>query len=277
MLFLVTGANGYIGSKLVHRLCENKLDVVAVDKSTERIDGRAHILQTDIFKESGDFWHKTGKPDVCLHLAWCNGFVHNDIAHIENLPNHFLFLKNMIDDGLPQLAVMGSMHEVGYHVGEINDDTPCNPQSFYGIAKNCLRQCLMTYAMSKPFVLQWLRAFYIYGDDEFGNSIFCKIRKAANQGEKCFPFTSGKNKYDFLHIDRLVDQIIGCLRQREVAGIINICSGEPVSLGEMVETYIRSNSLDIKLEYGKYPDRIYDSPCTYGNSKKIQKIMSRSF
>ncbi|MBP3710259.1 MAG: hypothetical protein J6I73_07660 [Treponema sp.] len=32
------------------------------------------------------------------------------------------------------------MHEVGFHEGSINENTPCNLLSLYGVAKNVLRQ-----------------------------------------------------------------------------------------------------------------------------------------
>ena len=36
---------------------------------------------------------------------------------------------------------------------------------------------------------------------------------------------------------------------------------------------IEEHNLDIKLEYGAFPDRPYDSPCEYGDAKKISVIM----
>ena len=92
---------------------------------------------------------------------------------------------------------MGSMHEIGYWEGAIDENTPCNPLSQYGIAKNALRKSLELYCESHNCKFQWLRGFYIFGDDSFGNSIFCKIRQAVDEGKETFPFTTGKNKYDF--------------------------------------------------------------------------------
>ena len=61
--------------------------------------------------------------------------------------------------------------------------------------------------------------------------------------------------------------------QDKVLGIINCCSGKPVSLAEQVEWYISHYNLPIKLIYGAFPDRKYDSPCIYGNKEKIMEIM----
>ena len=62
--------------------------------------------------------------------------------------------------------------------------------------------------------------------------------------------------------------------QTEVDGVINCCTGKPMSLAERVENFIKENQLDIQLEYGAFPDRPYDSPCIYGDPTKINLIMS---
>ena len=93
-------------------------------------------------------------------------------------------------------------------------------------------------------------------------------------GEKKFPFTTGKNKYDFIHVDELAKQIVAVLMQEKVGGIINCCSGKAVSLAEQVEKFIKINQLNIELEYGKFPDREYDSPAVWGDNTKIKKILN---
>lgn len=174
-----------------------------------------------------------------------------------------------------QLAVMGTMHEVGYWEGTIDENTPCNPISMYGIAKDALRKSMIQYTNQKGCVLQWLRAYYILGDDKKNNSIFCKLLNAAEEGKKTFPFTTGKNKYDFINVDELAHLISAAVMQSEVSGIINVCKGQPISLAERVERFIVEHNLDIKLEYGAFTDRPYDSPCVYGDATKINKILTK--
>ena len=117
MKILVTGANGYLGTGVVKQLCDDGQTVVAACHSrTDIVDIRAEIKQCDIFDIDNPYEY-FGKPDVLLHMAWRNGFVHNDNSHIDDLPKHYAFIKKMLDAGCKQIAVLGTMHEVGFLKG----------------------------------------------------------------------------------------------------------------------------------------------------------------
>ena len=170
---------------------------------------------------------------------------------------------------------MGSMHEVGYWEGAIDEDTPTNPESLYGIAKNSLRESLNVLIEKKEICLQWLRGYYILGDDLKNHSIFTKLLEADKEGKEKFPFTSGKNKYDFISVQELAMQIAATARQTKIDGIINCCTGNPITLADRVEKFIQDNNLKIKLDYGAFPDRPYDSPGVWGNPDKINSILGK--
>jgi nucleoside-diphosphate-sugar epimerases-like protein len=271
---LVTGAGGYIGRHVVLALLERGVHVKALDLRLDGVDPRAERVAADLFSADPEIYDRLGRPDVVLHMAWRDGFKHNSPAHLDDLPAHFHLIENLLAGGLKHLAVMGTMHEVGYWEGPIDETSPCRPASLYGISKNALRETAALLASQHDALLQWIRAYYIVGDDKFGNSIFSKLLAAAEEGRRTFPFTSGKNKYDFISVSDLARQIAAIVCQDEVAGIVNACSGEPLSLADRVEAYIREHGLDLELEYGAFPDRPYDSPGVWGDATKIRAIMA---
>lgn len=271
MKVVVTGASGYIGRHVVDALIKMHHEVIAVDMINKGINTDATFLSLDIF--SDDIYNKLGRPDACIHMAWKDGFNHASDAHMGMLSKHYAFIKNMIDGGVKYLSVMGTMHEIGYYEGCVDENTPTNPLSMYGIAKNALREASLLLAEKSDTSLMWLRAYYILGDDSNNNSIFSKITQMEHEGKESFPFVSGKNKYDFINVDELAKQIATASTQSEITGIINCCSGKPVSLADKVNEFIEKNHYSIRPDYGKFPERPYDSPAIWGDNTKINKIM----
>ncbi|MDD7331042.1 MAG: NAD(P)-dependent oxidoreductase [Absicoccus porci] len=271
MKILVTGANGYLGKGVVKALIDDGQEVVATDMNDKYIDKRATLLKGDLFYLEDPYTY-FGKPDILLHMAWRDGFVHGSMNHINDLPKHVEFINKMIESGVKHVAVMGSMHEVGFYEGSINENTPCNPQSLYGISKNALRRIVELECKNKNVKFQWLRGFYIVGNTEDGSSIFSKIVQAAHKGQKEFPFTMGLNQFDFLDYDVFCQEVADAVEQSEVDGIINICCGRPEKLADRVERFIKENGFDITLNYGAFPDRPYDSKAIWGDDFKIRMI-----
>lgn len=273
MKVVVTGASGYIGRHVVDALIKMHHEVIAVDMINKGINTDATFLSLDIF--SDDIYNKLGRPDACIHMAWKDGFNHASDAHMGMLSKHYAFIKNMIDGGVKYLSIMGTMHEIGYYEGCVDENTPANPLSMYGIAKNALREASLLLADKSDTALMWLRAYYILGDDSNNNSIFTKITQMEHEGKASFPFVSGKNKYDFIHVDELAKQIATASTQSEITGIINCCSGKPVSLADKVNEFIEKNHYSIRPDYGKFPERPYDSPAIWGDNTKINLIMEK--
>lgn len=269
----VTGAGGYIGKYVVTALCNAGAIVSIPSYHSDNVDARAIRIDVDIFNCSDSIFKEIGCPDICIHLAWKDGFVHNSDAHMANLSKHYIFIRNLMMGGIKHIAIMGTMHEVGYYEGEICESTPCNPASMYGISKNALRVSALKLSEKYGVCLQWLRAYYILGDDKRNKSVFSKILIADMNGQTSFPFTSGKNKFDFINIDKLAEQIVFSVSQTKVTGIIECCSGIPTSLGEKVEQFISENRLNIRMEYGQFPESATESPAIWGSYEKIGEII----
>lgn len=274
MKILVTGANGYLGQGIAKELLDCGEKVIAVDHKIHDIDERAERIAADIFMIDNPFEY-FGKPDILLHLAWKDGFVHYSDEHIDSLPKHYAFIKKMIASGLEHVAVVGSMHEVGFFEGSINEKTPCHPITPYGIAKNALRDLTEMLCKKSGAKFQWLRGYYIVGNSAYGSSVFSKITSAVLEGKKRFPFTMGQNQYDFIDYSAFCKCVAAAVCQEEILGIIEICSGRPEKLADRAERFIKENGYSIMLEYGAFPDRPYDSKAIWGDNKKIEAILER--
>jgi dTDP-6-deoxy-L-talose 4-dehydrogenase (NAD+) len=278
MRVLVTGANGYLGPHVVESLTQKGHNVIALVRDSSQLENTDQIqfVQADILETSFSLADLIHEPiDAMVHLAWRNGFIHDDPSHFEELSGHYSFLLTAAKMGIEKITVLGSMHEVGYWEGPINSETPTNPISMYGIAKDALRRALER-SLPEKTSLRWIRSFYITGDDRRSHSIFTKILEASQKGESLFPFNSGTSLYDFIDVSDLANQISLVTTAQNVPPLINCCSGKPESLGSRVERFIYENALKITLDYGVFPERPYDSPGIWGDASEINKLIAAS-
>ncbi len=169
---------------------------------------------------------------------------------------------------------MGTMHEVGYWEGAIDENSPCNPASLYGIAKNALRETTFPVRQAHGAVAQWIRAYYIVGDDKFGNSIFSKLLAAAEEGEPPSPSPRVRTATTSSPCTSWPRRSRRSWTRPRSPASSTPAPASPMSLAERVEAYIRDNDLDITLEYGAFPDRPYDSPGVWGDPTKIRQILA---
>ena len=274
---LVTGCNGYIGKSVVDCLLNKGKKVIGLTRTSkvERDHPNGVFLKMN-FSDWDECHHiKHGHPDSCVHLAWRNGFHHQSTTHYDDLISHLNFIKKIIELGVSNIAIIGTAHEIGNYNGSVDESTPTYPMNPYGIAKDFLRNAILAYAETKNVKIKWLRVYYMFGDDERNNSVFTKLIHAEKQGKSSFDMNSGENLYDFIHVEKLSEQIFMAVDQDEVTGIINCCSGKPVALKTMLEQFIKAKNMKIIAEYGKYPERPYDSKAIWGNPNKINYITSK--
>ena len=273
MKVLVTGANGYLGQGVVDALLRRDIEVIATGRKTDKVNEKAIRVDCDLFEISDPFAF-FGQPDILLHMAWRDGFVHYADSHVADLPRHYSFLKKFAESNVRRIVGVGSMHEIGFFEGCISESTPCNPITPYGISKNALRQLTEILCQRNDKQFQWLRGYYIVGNAKSGSSIFSKIALAEADNKTDFPFTMGQNQFDFVDYQVFCDQVADAVIQDTVLGIINICSGRPEKLADRVERFIQENNYKIKLKYGAFPDRPYDSKAVWGDDRKIRTILS---
>jgi dTDP-6-deoxy-L-talose 4-dehydrogenase (NAD+) len=194
--------------------------------------------------------------------------------HLEtNLPRHFAFLRNMVQNGLPDLSVTGTCFEYGMQEGILSEDMPADPANPYAQAKDALRKQLEYLQQTAAFDLKWIRLFYMYGKGQNSNSLLSQLQKALDEKAASFNMSGGEQVRDYLPVEKVAEYIVKIALQHTIKGIINCCSGQPVTVRQLVENYLKQTGSTIQLNLGIYPYTDYEPMAFWGDTKKLEGII----
>jgi nucleoside-diphosphate-sugar epimerase len=209
-----------------------------------------------------------------IHLAWEGLPNYKSLVHFEEeLPAQYRFLKGLIESGLKNLLVTGTCFEYGMFSGPLNEDMETRPNNPYGFAKDTLRRQLEYLQQIKLVNLTWARLFYVYGDGQSQNSLLSQLRNTVERGETVFNMSGGAQLRDYLHVSVVARYLVALLMTGLNNGIINVCSGTPISVRKLVEDWIEQNDWSINLNLGYYPYPDYEPMDFWGNDKKLKSII----
>ncbi len=268
MKVAVTGATGFIGRHVLGELAKRAVETVAVVRSfpnNAQALPCSHLVRLDIHDAPADAFNIMGQPDALIHLAWGGLPNYRSLHHYEHeLPTQYRFLKNLIESGLRTLVVAGTCFEYGMQSGPLSEDMETRPSNPYGFAKDMLRRQLEYLKGTHSFALVWSRLFYLYGEGQAENSLFQQLRKAVERGDKIFNMSGGEQLRDYLSVTEAAKQLVALACEEKDAGIINICSGDPISVRKLVEGWINDNGWSIALNLGHYPYPDYEPMAFWG-------------
>jgi len=281
---LVTGATGFIGNYVVNELLKNNCSIIATSANKHKAEqatwyNEVTYLPFDLaeFDPLINYYKFFHEPELMVHLAWEGLPNYKASFHQEiNLPRHLAFLSNLTRNGLKDLTVTGTCFEYGMRDGCLSEDMPALPTNPYGKAKDSLRKELEKLQRQHSFDLKWVRLFYMYGKGQNPNSLLSQLDRAIANNEKIFNMSGGEQVRDFLPVEKVGAYIVKIALQNKVTGIINCCSGRPVTVKEFVENYLKETKRKISLNLGFYPYPDYEPMRFWGDDTKLNVILNQS-
>lgn len=281
MKILITGSTGFIGRHVVAELLERGHEVTASSRDLSRAKtmpwfNNVQFVGADLHNDATNPMAVFGIPDVLVHLAWPGLPNYNELFHFEiNLPADYRFIKSMVTVGVNHVLVTGTCFEYGMQSGPLSEEMPTLPTTPYGLAKDTLRKFLESLQKRHAFVMQWARLFYLYGPGQNPNSLIAQLDRAIDNSEPVFPMSGGEQLRDYLPVQEAAKRIAFLVEHPQCQGIINCCSGKPVSVRGLVEQRLRERNADIKLELGVYHYPDYEPMAFWGVTHKLDGCMGK--
>ncbi|MBF0125990.1 MAG: NAD(P)-dependent oxidoreductase [Magnetococcales bacterium] len=281
MKVAVTGPHGFIGRHVVAELEGSGVSPVLVvrpaPENVRRSGSRHPVVPMDLANPPRDAYDALGRPDVVIHLAWSGLPDYGSLHHFEvELPLHYRFLRTLVTGGLPHLVVSGTCFEYGLLHGPLEEHRETQPGNPYGFAKDGLRRQLEYLRGTHPFNLTWARLFYLYGEGQGPNALWSQLKKAVERGERVFNMSGGEQLRDYLPVSVAAGHLVTlALRERD-HGVVNVCSGTPISVRVLVETWLREHGWSIDLNRGHYPYPDYEPMAFWGVREKLDRCVAPS-
>lgn len=281
MNILVTGATGFIGHYVVSDLLKKGHVVTAVARNREKAETfpwfkDITFIKCDIHDPLSNPVPAIGLPDVVIHLVWPNLTDYRSLSHVaETLPADYRFLSALLLAGVKHLVVAGTCFEYGLQCGCLEEDIQTSPVTPYAIAKDSLRRFLVAHQHTFPFRLQWARIFYPYGKGQKSNSLLAQLNAAIDRGEEVFHMSGGEQLRDYLPVEEVAANLVRLAETPSFDGVLNICSGRPVSVRRLVEEHLTKRNSSIKLNLGYYPYPEHEPMAFWGSTRKMCQLESQ--
>lgn len=278
---LIIGGTGFIGSRLC-RACvdgggkvtcfginnDNPLNRVKGIKYREIDITNEDMVKNGLKKERFDYVFNLG--GYIDHAPFFSGGQRVIEAHLSGLFNIVKYLNKGVLKGFVQV---GTSDEYGLTMAPQKECAREMPISAYSFAKTAATHFMQFLFRTEKFPVTIVRFFLVYGPGQADDRFLPQIIKACLQDKK-FRTSAGRQFRDFCYVDDAVDALILAAINRGSKGrVINVASGIPVMIREIVKIVIRKTNGG-KPIWGAYPYRKLENMELFadiGIAKKILK------
>ena len=276
MKIAVTGGSGFIGKNLLKILVKNKNNqIINLYRSKIFNHPRVRNIKFDLFKKTKkNLYQVIGSPEYLIHLAWDHLNDYDSKSHFKTYTHNIKFFKELYNRQLKKIFVMGTCFEYGKRSGELKENFKTNPSNNYSISKDSLRKFLFNFFKKKKTLILWGRLFYVFGEGQNSRTLYGQINQTIKNKNKTFNIPKNNPTKDYLEVNNVAKIIISLIKKTNKNDIINICSGRPVSLKKLINSWLKKKNYKLKINYGYLNNSNNEAKSFWGNSNKLKKILN---
>ena len=255
--YVVTGAAGFIGSRIVAALNRHGVsEVIAVDNLAQA-DKFRNLAGCEIadYVDQADFLERLesyeGAVEAVLHQGACSDTMESDGRYM--MENNYAYSRELLhwcqDEEVPLLyASSASVYGAG---PDFREERACEaPLNVYGYSKFLFDQYVRKVLPKRTSQVAGFRYFNVYGPNEqhkgrMASVAFHAYQQLLSAGKvKLFVgsggYGNGEQRRDFVHVDDVVDVNLWFLEHRDVSGVYNCGTGRAQTFNELAAAVINA-------------------------------------
>ncbi|MGH8706235.1 MAG: ADP-glyceromanno-heptose 6-epimerase [Burkholderiales bacterium] len=259
MYYVVTGAAGFIGSKLVEALNrEGITQILAVDNLENGAKVRnLAALEIEDYLDKREFLARLasgqfgGAVEAVLHQGACSDTMLGDGRYM--MENNYRYSRSLLDwcqdEEVPLIyASSAAVYGTGRAFAEERANE--QPLNLYGYSKFLFDQYVRHRLAARTAQILGLRYFNVYGPNEahkarMASVAFHAFNQYRSEGRvKLFVgsdgYANGEQRRDFVYVDDAVNVNLFFLEQRAVSGIYNCGAGRAQSFNELAAAVVNA-------------------------------------
>ena len=277
MTVLVTGAAGFVGSRVVRQLLASNFEVAALlrpGSPRPRLQGLEkdiRILEADMADTAAvAALLAQSRPEACIHTAWYAepGKYLPSPQNLDSLRSSLSLLEELARAGCRHMVGVGTCFEYEMGSQPLREDAPNRPFTLYAAAKLAFMLVAGQRAPQLGMGMAWARLFYVYGPYEDGRRLMPLAINALSAGNE-FKTASGEMVRDYLHIDDVAAALCALSSQR-LEGAFNVCSGEAVTIATLMQTLSELLGHPELVQLGAYAPREWDPMYVCGDNTRLR-------
>ncbi|MBU1109678.1 MAG: NAD(P)-dependent oxidoreductase [Candidatus Riflebacteria bacterium] len=271
---IVAGGGGFVGRQALKPLIEAGFEVHAVDLNPLKGDfSEIHWHNVDLYDFAAlkELFAEL-RPTHLLNFAWFtrHGEYWSSPENFKSLTANFKILELFAECGGKRIVMAGTCAEYEWNTGAcIEGITKLEPKTVYGSCKLAMYELLKSFARVNGLSWAWGRIFFVFGPFENPRRFVPAVVLPLLQSRPA-TCSHGNQIRDFLST-KDVGSAFATLVAGEVQGAINIASGRPLSLKQIVGIIESATTSYNMVKFGELTNVPEDPPIIIAATERLRR------
>ncbi len=278
MKVLLFGSAGFVGRNMVHKLQDESAEFIATDMMKSPFGNEVNYSMVDILNYD-DVKKVVDDVDVILHLAASPLLASIKDPRLNmkiNVEGTLNILDAARDSGVNKIVFSSASSVVGeVRFNPVTEDHPCFPKTPYAAAKKACEDYLRLYYDLFGLNYMIFRFFNVYGPWQYpvSGALIPLIYEKLTSKAPVTIYGDGSAARDFIHINDVADFIIESVRRDVKNELVNMGTGKPTSIMDLVK--LSSEILNTKAILDYKPKRPGEIDNFVADTGKLESIFAR--